>query len=166
MATIHFSSGKVREIGIQEFMDLPPKLQQRGIRTMVDRTPERTLLIPLNSNTMEFIEEIHEVIEVEEVEEAPVTEVTLEDLKEELEVAKEEVDSKKDIEEKRKEQMDDMMAKSNCQHEDSKMVIYRHDTKKGSRFFPVCSFCGKRERYVKAESLSDEVKAAAAIWED
>lgn len=163
MATIHFSSGKTREIDADRLDKFIMDLKGRGIKLMVDRKPDCILIVPLNSNTMEFIEEIPEVKPEPVVEE---TEVTLEDLKEELEEAKEEIDSKKDIEEKRKEQMDEMMRKSSCTHPEDQMVIFRHDTKKGSRFFPVCSFCGKRERYVKAESLSDEVKNAAEIWED
>lgn len=166
-ATIHFSSGKTREIGSEEFSKLPIKLNARGIKTMLDRTEGRTLMIPLNSNTIEFIEEI---IEIPEVTEEPVVEVDEVDeltaIKAELAKATEEVESKKDKEEIEKEKMDDMMAKSSCTHPEDGMVIYRHDTKKGSRYFPVCSFCGKRERYVKAESLPEEAKATAKIWED
>lgn len=168
-ATIHFSSGKTREIGIKEFNALPVKLNARGIRTMVDRDDERTLMIPLNSSTIEFIEQITEQVkEPEVVVEELVTDKTdeLKTMKEELEASMKEVEAKKDVEEKEEDQMKLMMQKSNCTHPEETMVIYRHDTAKGSRYFPVCSFCGKRERYVKADSLSDEVKEAAKIWED
>jgi len=47
--------------------------------------------------------------------------------------------------------MADMTAKSNCKHEPEKMELYIQHTAKGIRYFPVCSFCGRRERYV-AES--------------
>ena len=49
------------------------------------------------------------------------------------------------------EQLTKMMEKSNCKHEPEKMELYIQHTAKGIRYFPLCSFCGKRERYV-AES--------------
>jgi len=53
--------------------------------------------------------------------------------------------------------MDEMIAKSDCKHEPEKMELYRQNTAKGIRYFPRCSFCGKRERYV-AESKIVEGK--------
>ena len=75
-----------------------------------------------------------------------------------------EVTEKEDPEEKNKRIMDEMMAKSNCTHTNT--AIYRQDTAKGSRYFPVCTFCGKRERYVKADSLTDDQKANSTLWVD
>jgi hypothetical protein len=69
-------------------------------------------------------------------------------------------------EQKAQKQMDDMIAKSNCKHEPEKMEMYQQQTSKGVRFFPVCSFCGKRERYVKADSLTEEQKLTAKVWAD
>ena len=172
MATIHFSSGKTKEIDSGKLDKFIIDLKGRGIKMMINRSETETLIVPLNSNTMEFIESPVLPVEEEAVEAGGiirvdnVKETSLEDLRAELAEAKADVDSKKDIEEKEKEKMDEMMAKSNCKHPAEIMQIYRHDTKKGSRFFPVCGFCGKRERYVKAESLTEEVKGAAPIWED
>jgi hypothetical protein len=33
------------------------------------------------------------------------------------------------------------------------------------RYFPVCVKCGMRERYVKAESLTDDEKLNAKVWD-
>jgi hypothetical protein len=47
----------------------------------------------------------------------------------------------------------EMMAKSNCKHEPEKLELYIQHTAKGIRYFPVCSFCGKRERYVSESKI-------------
>jgi len=176
MINIHFASGKSREIDETEFSKLPIKLQQRGIRIMIAN--EGRLMIPLNSNTIEFIEEsedeignVKEIIEgsgeIEEVIEPEETAVTVDELKgmvEELKQVQIEVDAKKDIEQKQHEAMEEILAKSSCTHDN--LDIYKQATSKGERYFPVCSFCGKRERYIKADSLSDEQKETAKIWKD
>jgi hypothetical protein len=164
--TIHFSSGKEQSISAGKLDKFIMELKGRGIKLMIDRTPERTLIIPLNSSTLEFIEDWND--EVEESDEVvPCTpEEELMSIKADLEDSIKEVEDKKDTEEKQKDKMKELMDKSNCTHPESSRVYYRQDTSKGSRYFPVCGFCGKRERYVKADSLSDEVKESASLWED
>jgi hypothetical protein len=49
--------------------------------------------------------------------------------------------------------MAEMLEKSNCKHEPDKMVLYRQHTAKGIRYFPRCSFCGKRERYISESKI-------------
>lgn len=164
---IHFISGKTQEIETGRFDKFVVELKQRGIRLMVDANDERRVIIPLNSNTIEFVEERIDKPEV--VEEPEVTEeidevAELEKIKAEAEAAQAEVESKKDIEEQREDAMKELMAKSNCAHVET--TLFRHDTAKGSRYFPVCSFCGKRERYVKADSLTDEERENAQLWKD
>jgi hypothetical protein len=48
-----------------------------------------------------------------------------------------------------------MIEKSNCKHEPEKLDMYMQSTAKGIRYFPVCSFCGKRERYVSEKKVRD-----------
>lgn len=72
-----------------------------------------------------------------------------------------------EIVERRKAILDDMMAKSACKH-DKQIIYYQMTTsKKGKttrRYFPVCEFCGQRMRYLKADSLPEDVKEAAKEW--
>lgn len=71
-----------------------------------------------------------------------------------------------ELEEKRKEMLEELMAKSSCKHDNK--VLYYQVTKTGkgvsNRYFPVCEFCGQRFRFVKAEDLTDEEKDAALEW--
>jgi hypothetical protein len=172
--TIHFSSGKEQDISTGKLDKFIMDLKGRGIKLMIDRTEYRTLIIPLNSSTMEFIEHIvEEPVFKTESEGTPIgakeyvdNSEELRILKEELEESMKQVEDKKDVEEKQEDAMKELMEKSNCTHPESKRVFYRQDTAKGSRYFPVCSFCGKRERYVKADSLEDKVKETALLWED
>jgi hypothetical protein len=43
--------------------------------------------------------------------------------------------------------------KSDCKHEPEKLELYIQHTAKGIRYFPVCKFCGKRERYVSESKI-------------
>lgn len=164
-ATIHFSSSKTQTISVEKFLNFPVELNKRGVKTMRDDNDERQLLIPLNSNTIEFIECLYEEIE-EEVKPEPTEEEILKEIAAEAEEAKAEVESKKDLEEKRKDAEREFMEKANCTHPAEKQEIWKKLTGNGVRYMPVCSTCGKRERYVKADSLPDEVKANAKILED
>jgi hypothetical protein len=59
----------------------------------------------------------------------------------------------------------EMTAKSDCDHK-GKLELYIQHTAKGIRYFPRCSFCGRRERYV-SESKIVEGKYAGTpneIW--
>jgi hypothetical protein len=63
------------------------------------------------------------------------------------------------------EMMAEMIAKSDCTHE-GKLVLYRQHTAKGIRYFPKCTFCGKRERYVsESKIVKGEYKGTAnEVW--
>ena len=71
-----------------------------------------------------------------------------------------------ELEKKRAEFLEEMKAKSSCQH-DVQVIHYQNvSTKSGEskRYFPVCDFCGQRLRYVKADSLTEDQKAEAVLW--
>ena len=73
-----------------------------------------------------------------------------------------------EITKKREEFMKDLLAKSNCKHDETTLYV-QHVKVKGKasqRYFPVCSFCGTRMRYVKAADLTDEEKYNAKDWEE
>jgi len=135
---IHFSSGKTLEITEAEFRVISPKLNGKGIKTQTTAAGHK---IPLNSMTMEYIEHVPEkedkVINPEPVL-APVKLPTVMD---------------QDKPKTNDEIVAEMTAKSNCKHEPEKLELYRQHTAKGIRYFPVCSFCGKRERYVSESKI-------------
>jgi len=134
---IHFVSGKTLDISELEFRNISPKLGAKGIRCQVSHAGH---IIPLNSTTMEYIEHIEE--EEEEVREMPT----------ETLVPKQTVEPK--VESKSPDEvMNDMLAKSNCKHENQS--LYLQKTAKGDRYFPVCDFCGKRDRYVSEKKVLD-----------
>ena len=162
-ATIHFSSGKTQEIAVEKFRNFPVELNKRGVKTMRDDNEDRQLLIPLNSNTIEFIECIYIEVE-EEVVPEPTQDEILAMIQQEAKEMKESVDSKKDLEEKREEAEADFMKRANCTH--TNLDIFKKVQANGVRYMPVCADCGKRERYVKADSLSDAQKENAKILED
>ena len=137
---IHFTSGKTLEINEMEYRNISPVLNAKGIKTKRLSTGH---VIPMNSMTMEFIEHVPEELPGDNVME---DHDFVPDIKKAIENQMEEqkVKTADDI-------MAEMTAKSNCKHEPEKMELYIQHTAKGIRYFPVCSFCGRRERYV-AES--------------
>jgi hypothetical protein len=144
-ATIHFISGKTLDITQKEFDQIAPKLQQGGVRLY--RTGSGSF-VPLNSMTMELIERHFDEEEVETP--APKVETIAQKPSE----APEETITPKAIPEPTVDPMEDILAKSNCKHEPEKMEMYIQHTAKGIRYFPVCSFCGKRERYVSESKIA------------
>jgi hypothetical protein len=135
---IHFVSGKTLDISDIEFRNISPKLGAKGIRCQVSQQGH---VIPLNSTTIEYIELI------------PEEEELTEETKEEKVIEKKEEDNGLTPEEKQKKAYDELMAKSNCEHPNQTLYIQR--TAKGVRYFPVCDFCGKRERYVSEKKVRD-----------
>jgi hypothetical protein len=143
---IHFGSGKELEITELEFSRMGPKLNAKGIRTQVTMDGH---MIPLNSSTMEYIEHIPEpeADKKDEVAAIIAQETVVVELKEEP--------SEPPKPKTQDELLAEMVEKSNCEHESEKLTMYIQHTAKGYRYFPVCSFCGKRERYVSEKKILD-----------
>lgn len=189
MIKIHFVSGKVKELD-QPWDKFPQKLNFGGLRLLKGHN---NLLIPLNSTTIEFVE--YEEDEVEEYPRIKVSEVTTSESRpeypEDKPVASDELvgepadestmepvlpePEKETPQETQDRMLAEMMEKSNChknKHEGQDMIIYYQETSVGKsktparRYFPVCSFCGVRERYVKASDLTDEQKENAKVWDN
>lgn len=150
---LHFASGKALPISQREFEQIAPKLQQGGIRLY--RTGDKHL-VPLNSNTIELIEYVEDA-PVEQVAPKPTPEPQVKLGSPEPTEAENKTISPEPIEEVKEEvkesPMDKMMRLSNCAHEPEKMELYRQHTAKGIRYFPVCSYCGKRERYISESKI-------------
>jgi hypothetical protein len=142
---IHFTSGKTLKITQREMETMAPKLQAGGIRMY--RTG-KNCLIPLNSNTMEFIESVPE--DEPTVEPKPETAA-----KKPVKLAPKPEEKTKGDQGREDDAMKELLEKSNCKHEPEKLSLYVQHTAKGVRYFPVCSFCGKRERYVSEKKIID-----------
>jgi len=143
---IHFSSGKTLEITELEFNNMPVKLNGKGIK--VQKTAGGHL-IPLNSMTMEYIEYVQEE---EDQSEGEIAERTREDSQFEPELPEMKEQLEKPKAKTGEEIMAEMIAKSDCDHK-GKLVLYRQHTAKGIRYFPRCTFSGKRERYVSESKI-------------
>lgn len=171
MIKFTFTSGKTYEV--QYAWDkLAPKLQLSGLRMF---NPEKGVLIPLNSNTIALIEQFDDyesdedkvqiIAEEEKLEED--TDAVADDVFEELEKEEKELS----IEEKKEQMLAEMKLKSSCNHPEYQ--LYRQEITAGprnnrhtqQRFFNVCKICGVRERYLKNDTVSDEDKANALLWD-
>jgi hypothetical protein len=171
MIKIHFISGKVKELD-QPWDKFPQKLNFGGLRLLKGGP---NLLIPMNSPSIEFVENVPE--EVDDGDDVLVEH----DRSDEEVVQQEDVQASDERESKEEEKprtndemIADMVALSDChknKHEGREMEIWYQETTvgkqkaKAKRYFPVCSFCGVRERYVKAGDLTDEQKENAKVWD-
>lgn len=151
---IHFTSGKEFKLGELEFAKIAPKLQLGGVRLY--RTGNGSF-IPLNSNTMEMIEYVPDVVDIIEADdETPTPKILNPGTPNEIPTQPTPTEeAKPSIEDRKQSIMDELIEKSNCKHEPEKLRMFQQSTAKGIRYFPVCSFCGKRERYVSEKKVRD-----------
>lgn len=166
MIKIHFLSGKEIELD-QPWDKFPQKLTFGGLRLL---KAGMNKLVPLNSSTIEFVEYVPDA----PVQEAPEVEAPVKEPEPEKQEPKPESEKPETAQEKNDRLIGEMMAKSNChknKHEGQELDWYYQDVSVGKskakarRYFPVCTFCGVRERYVKVDSLTDEQKENAKQWD-
>lgn len=170
MVRFTFASGYTKDFDY-DWLKVAPKLLQGGLRLYA---PYKGVLIPLNSATIAIVEDLS-VAEPEEEIDIEIDFGDEADAEEEIEaeVAHEEEkmeENPKSIEEKKEELLAEMKRKSECKHEAHDIYFQSMKTgpignqKMTRRYFPVCKECEVRERYVKADTLSDEQKANAIEW--
>lgn len=167
-AKIHFLSGKTLDISDKDMKELRNRFTNGGVRYWEQRGTGNIIL--LSSNTIEYVEKIKEEEDnvrerAEGIEESNSERVEQDEdgskwVSEKDDDPVESVSDESDvqsveetIEDKRKRLEAEMLAKSNCKHE-TQVLMYTQTTK-GKRYFPVCTFCGKRDRYLSADKIKD-----------
>lgn len=181
---IHFTNGRIKELPNYEFDKLTSKLPYLGIKVW---RPESGIAFPIQWEGVMLLEEYF--IDDEESEEwekhpnqtkaekdaALAEETKVEEPAEAPEPAKtieEPVKTEKPMsaQERADEKLEQMKKLSNCKHPEHEIYFSESSTgrsrKPVRRYFPVCACCGVREKFVKADSLPDEVKEAAQVWTD
>jgi hypothetical protein len=174
MVRFTFASGTTHEFDYN-WNQLAPKLQLGGLRMF---KPAPGVLIPLNSNTISLIEEIEDELTREEEEladkltEKLIKEIPIAEAIEEV-TAEEAIEEKTPLSMKEKKELilAEMKEKSECTHE--VMTYYYQEIMTGpkgkqksmKRYFPVCTKCGVRERYVKVDKLTDDEILNARVWD-
>ena len=160
-----FANGKEHEFDY-DWLKMAPKLQLAGLRLF---KPSRGVLIPLNSNTIALIEHIEDIVseELDEILEEFVEKVEVAELVEKSPVEENPISA----EERNKRALAQMKEMSECTHETREFYYQeimsgtKTNQKMQKRYFPVCVVCGLRERYVKADSLTDDERLNAKKWD-
>ena len=160
MPTINFISGNTKYIPIEDFLTITNRMISGGLKFTKLKDGD---WIPLNSNTMEFIS-CQDIPKREKIKYADPEEEAKVIVSQEI-VEKVEVE-KKAIEDRRKEELAELIAKSNCTHDGDKISIFKSDSKKGIRYFKVCKFCGYRDRFIKESELTTEQKDNALFYQE
>jgi flagellar biosynthesis GTPase FlhF len=154
---IHFYSGKIIELDEAEGKSFWDRMSKAGIRAWQSRS--QNITIPFNSSTIEFIENDEAVVKT--VGELEADKREQEEKKRKERVAEKKMsqeDRTKEKEELIKEMEEDFMARANCTHKKGDKTLYQlqySETAQGRKFFPVCSFCGHRGRYVGLQKIEE-----------
>jgi len=81
------------------------------------------------------------------------------------EVEEVEPEEHNDLEKRRKEALEEMIRRSNCEHPEDKQTLFKTETKQGVRYFTLCEECGgNRSRFIAAAKLEEEDMANARAW--
>lgn len=146
-AKVHFRSGKVVELSSTEWIAFWNRLRNAGVRFFDSR--EQNLIIPFNNATIEYMEPDMET---------PRTVGEMEATKEETEKPNEPTEDKDRMEERNKMEKE-FMDRANCRHKNddgsTRRKLFYAETVNGRKYFPVCTFCGHRERYVGVQKIED-----------
>ena len=154
MSKIVFNSGKELEFPYEKWNETLVKLKTGGIRMLAINDRDLGLvMVPLNSNNMEHIEQGPEP-ELQRREEEVAVDV--EEKVEEEEIKEEPKEEKKETAQgKRDRLLEELKERSNCKHPPELLDLYRQETKTGTKYFNVCSFCGFRSRFIAKKDLEE-----------
>lgn len=176
---IYFTSGKVEEFEIdeREYNAMINRLKDKGVRLLA--LPNGNF-VPLNSNTIELIDTGGMNKRVVRPVEPPTLEQQIETVKEEIAQTKETLASELGEQdrdnpsatqeqepkvlsgvEKERKILEEITAKSNCTHQGDNLKLFSVSGKKGTRYYFLCTFCGYRSKFIKAESLTEDEKKTA-----
>lgn len=179
MNTLHMVDGSTVVVPEARFIKFISMLTHRGIKsvrfddTILIVSPSNIIRIEIGEDDeQETIERVQESVVPEQVDEE---DGSGEEIKEDAEPEPEKPETP---DEYRERVLAEMKAKSDCSnspdHLGNEQIIHYQDVsirRKGAktslpsrRYFPVCSFCGLKQRYVKADSLTDEQKDNATLW--
>lgn len=153
-----FINGSEVEIAPEDVEFFMRKFRDSGIRYFFSKRDNKT--IPFTSPSIAYIDHGDErprTVGEMEKEKAEIVR-----LREEREMAKRDKLARSE-EEIRKAALEkaekEFMAKANCTHkaEDGTTLrsMYYTDTVNGRKFFPVCDFCGHRERYIGLKKIEE-----------
>ena len=182
MNTLFLTDGSSMQIPESRFIKFMTMLTHRGIKSVrfdnqvVIVSPSNLIRIELGvedeSDERETVEQVAvpEVAQGTEDGEGDATESGKDEP-----VAEEKPES---IADRKKRLRAEMIEKSNCAptHEGREQILHYQmvnaggSIKKGKkglpgkRFFNICSFCGLKQRFIKADTLTDENKENAVLW--
>jgi hypothetical protein len=160
MPKLLYASGKEIYLEPEELHRLILKFQTSGVRMAKTRTGD---ILFLNSNTMDYIDvsDLKKNVALSVLEEPMVVlDATIgERVAEMVVVPKVEVNPESAV--KREQNvLAEIMKKSDCTHNGLLKCAYTAGVK-GKRYLHICSFCGWRSKFVKAESLTDAERESA-----
>lgn len=165
MPTIHFVNGMKQAIPEENWNGFLKRWNNSGLKYYIDRINGN--IIPFDSPSIAIVEREKPDEPTEEVrQELPKAEETESDEEDESAEEVPEVTAQ----EKAEAALAEMKAKSECgmnKHTGQKQIIYKQAFKaaKGGKvyykYYPICSFCGEKGRFIAADKLPDDVKEAA-----
>lgn len=155
MGFIHFVDGRTLELSPRDTSNFMTRLREGGVRMVMtrDTDPQVALIIshcPVAQVTLDtaFKPQLPVIVEEKLPEKTP------------------DASTEKSGYEKEQEILQQIIAKGKCVHEPEKLMYMKLEGKKGTRYYPVCSFCGWRGKFVKEETITAEQRAAAQVLQE
>jgi hypothetical protein len=159
MPTIHFISGDKLVVDPEEFKAVNARMIFGGTKFVRLKSGD---LVSLNSTTIEYIS----MEDMPTPAPAPAPEPVVEEqVTKSEEIIQKVEEIKATAQDKQKEFINEMIAKSSCTHQPDQLIVMKSGGKKGLRYFKVCSFCGWRDRFMKENLLTEEEKENAPFYQ-
>jgi hypothetical protein len=155
MGTVYFTDGTVTELSRRDTDNFVVRMREGGVRMVHTRDTDPMQVLVISACPVSRV-----ILDYKHTPQPPNPVVDNAPVKQEDSAPVE------SGQEKAERALAELKARSDCQHEPSKILYYKKESSKGTHYFPMCSFCGWRGKFVAADSLLDEVKEAALVYQE
>jgi hypothetical protein len=155
MGVVYFTDGTVTELSRRDTDNFVLRMREGGVRMVHTRDTDPMEVLVISSCPVSRV-----IMDYKHTPQPPNV------VEEKAPVRQEDSGPAESGQERSEKAMAELIAKSSCIHEEDKIMYNKLVGKRGVRYFPVCTFCGWKGKYVSEDSLSDEVKAAALIYQE
>jgi hypothetical protein len=155
MGIVYFTDGTVTELSRRDTDNFVLRMREGGVRMVHTRDTDPQQVLVISSCPVS-----HVILDYKHTPQLPNPVV------DNAPVKQEDSGPAESGQERAERALVEMKARSDCQHEADKLIYYKIEGSKGTRYFPICSFCGWRGKFVAADTLSEEIKEAALIYQE
>jgi hypothetical protein len=155
MGIVYFTDGTVTELSRRDTDNFILRMREGGVRMVHTRDTDPMQVLVISSCPVS-----HVIMDYKHTPQPPNPVV------DNAPVRQEDSSPAESGQERADKALAELTARSNCRHETEQIMYCKSESTKGTRYFPVCSFCGWKGKFVPADSLSEEVKMSAVVYQE